>query len=65
MGFKVCTRCGDPASVCPCDESVPDWIVAAAEEIASSTDCCDISSSSAYAIAEVIRRHQPIEPSGK
>jgi hypothetical protein len=39
-----------------------DWIANAAEEIASSTACCDISSSSAVAIAEVIRRHANRRP---
>jgi len=38
-----------------------DWIDAAAADAASSTACCDISSSSAYAIANVIRRHVPAQ----
>jgi hypothetical protein len=37
--------------------SLSNWIIDAAEEIASSPSCCDISSASAGAIADVIRKH--------
>ena len=39
-----------------------DWVRDAAEAIAGNPDCCDISSSSAEAMAEVIRKHNPAQP---